>query len=120
VDPVPDLLLVRKSGRAGNRTRDLWICSQELLLTVTCRNRMTRKPTNEDMTGKVSVNSVHSASVQLENKITGRESQGAIRQDELIGGVTLTLTQTRSTGESSGNLIRVFRSDCWLPGCDTV
>jgi hypothetical protein len=38
------------------------------------------------------------ASVQLENKITGRESQGACRQDELIGGktasckVTLTLT----------------------------
>jgi hypothetical protein len=26
------------------------------------------------------------ASVQLENKITGRESQGACRQDELIGG----------------------------------
>jgi hypothetical protein len=25
-------------------------------------------------------------SVQLENKITGRESQGACRQDELIGG----------------------------------
>jgi hypothetical protein len=30
VDPVPDPLLLRKSGRAGNRTRDLWICSQEL------------------------------------------------------------------------------------------
>jgi hypothetical protein len=26
------------------------------------------------------------ASVQLENKITGRESLGACRQDELIGG----------------------------------
>jgi hypothetical protein len=26
------------------------------------------------------------ASVQLENKITGRGSQGACRQDELIGG----------------------------------
>jgi hypothetical protein len=26
------------------------------------------------------------ASVQLKNKITGRESQGAYRQDELIGG----------------------------------
>jgi hypothetical protein len=26
------------------------------------------------------------ASVQLENKITGRESRGAFRQDELIGG----------------------------------
>jgi hypothetical protein len=26
------------------------------------------------------------ASVQLENKITGRESQGVCRQDELIGG----------------------------------
>jgi hypothetical protein len=30
VDPIPDPLLLRKSGSAGNRTRDLWICSQEL------------------------------------------------------------------------------------------
>jgi hypothetical protein len=30
VDPVPDPLLLRKFGSAGNRTRDLWICSQEL------------------------------------------------------------------------------------------
>jgi hypothetical protein len=30
VDPVPHPLLLRKSGRAGNRTRDLWICSQKL------------------------------------------------------------------------------------------
>jgi hypothetical protein len=30
VDPVPDPLLHRKSGSAGNRTRDLWICSREL------------------------------------------------------------------------------------------
>jgi hypothetical protein len=29
-DPVPDPLLLRKSGSAGNRTRYLWICSQEL------------------------------------------------------------------------------------------
>jgi hypothetical protein len=29
-NPVPDPLLLRKSGRAGNRTRDLWICSQKL------------------------------------------------------------------------------------------
>jgi hypothetical protein len=29
-DPVPDPLLLRKSGSAGNLTRDLWICSQEL------------------------------------------------------------------------------------------
>jgi hypothetical protein len=29
-DPVPDPLLLRKSGRAGNRTPDLWICSQKL------------------------------------------------------------------------------------------
>jgi hypothetical protein len=26
---VPDLLLLIKSGSAGNGTRDLWICSQE-------------------------------------------------------------------------------------------
>jgi hypothetical protein len=31
VDPVPEPLLLRKSGSAGNRTLDLWICSQELL-----------------------------------------------------------------------------------------
>jgi hypothetical protein len=30
VDPVPDPLLLRKSGSAGNRTWDLWICGQEL------------------------------------------------------------------------------------------
>jgi hypothetical protein len=30
VDPVPDPLLLRKSGSAGNQTRDLRICSQEL------------------------------------------------------------------------------------------
>jgi hypothetical protein len=30
VDPVLDPLLLRKCGSAGNRTRDLWICSQEL------------------------------------------------------------------------------------------
>jgi hypothetical protein len=31
VDPVPDPLLLRKSGSGWNQTRDLWICSQELL-----------------------------------------------------------------------------------------
>jgi hypothetical protein len=30
VDPVPDIVILRKSGSAGNRTRDFWICSQEL------------------------------------------------------------------------------------------
>jgi hypothetical protein len=30
MDPIPDPLLLRKSGSPGNRTRDLWICSQEL------------------------------------------------------------------------------------------
>jgi hypothetical protein len=30
VDLVPDPLLLRKSGSAGNRTRDLWDCSQKL------------------------------------------------------------------------------------------
>jgi hypothetical protein len=28
----------------------------------------------------------YTASVQLENKITGRQSQGVCRQDEIIGG----------------------------------
>jgi hypothetical protein len=31
-DPVPDPLLLIKSGSAGNRTRDLWVSSQKLLL----------------------------------------------------------------------------------------
>jgi hypothetical protein len=30
VVPVPDPLLLRKPGSAGNRTRDLWICNQKL------------------------------------------------------------------------------------------
>jgi hypothetical protein len=30
VDPIPDPLLLRKSGMAENRTRDLWFCSQKL------------------------------------------------------------------------------------------
>jgi hypothetical protein len=30
VDPVPDSLLLRKYGSAGNRTQDLWISSQKL------------------------------------------------------------------------------------------
>jgi hypothetical protein len=30
VDPVPDPLFLRKSLSSGNRTQDLWICSQEL------------------------------------------------------------------------------------------
>jgi hypothetical protein len=30
VDSIPDPLLLRKSGSARNRTRALWICSQEL------------------------------------------------------------------------------------------
>jgi hypothetical protein len=34
MDPVPDLLLVRKSGSAGNRTWDLWFCSQEILFVL--------------------------------------------------------------------------------------
>jgi hypothetical protein len=30
VDPVPDPLFLRKSGSPGNRTQDIWICSQKL------------------------------------------------------------------------------------------
>jgi hypothetical protein len=30
VDPVPDPLLLRKSGSAGNRTQEFWICIQKL------------------------------------------------------------------------------------------
>jgi hypothetical protein len=30
VDTVPDPLLLRKSGSTGNRTRVLWVCSQEV------------------------------------------------------------------------------------------
>jgi hypothetical protein len=30
VDPVPDPLILRKSGSPGNRSQDFWICSQKL------------------------------------------------------------------------------------------
>jgi hypothetical protein len=30
LDPVPDPIILRKSGSARNRTRDLWMCWQEL------------------------------------------------------------------------------------------
>jgi hypothetical protein len=30
VDPLPEPLVLRKSGSTGNQTRDLWICRQEL------------------------------------------------------------------------------------------
>jgi hypothetical protein len=30
MDPVRDPPLLRKSGIAGNRTRNLWVCGQEL------------------------------------------------------------------------------------------
>jgi hypothetical protein len=30
VEPIPNPLFLRKSGSAGNRTQDLWICSPEL------------------------------------------------------------------------------------------
>jgi hypothetical protein len=30
VDPVPNPLLLRKSGSAGNRTQSLWICSGQI------------------------------------------------------------------------------------------
>jgi hypothetical protein len=33
VDPIPDPPLLRKSGSAGNRTRDLGVSSQKLLTT---------------------------------------------------------------------------------------
>jgi hypothetical protein len=33
VDPVPDPLIFRRSGSAGNRTRDLWICLNFLKTT---------------------------------------------------------------------------------------
>jgi hypothetical protein len=35
VDLVPDPLLLRKSGSAGNRARDLWVSSSFRLLLVT-------------------------------------------------------------------------------------
>jgi hypothetical protein len=40
VDPVSDPLLLRKPGNAGNRTRDLWIYSQELRVL---ENRVLRR-----------------------------------------------------------------------------
>jgi hypothetical protein len=31
MDPVAETVLLAQSGSAGNRTRDLWDCSQEVL-----------------------------------------------------------------------------------------
>jgi hypothetical protein len=42
------------------------------------------------------------ASVQLENKITGRESQGACRQDELIGGKPPVVVQVCHNSDQRG------------------
>jgi hypothetical protein len=33
VDPVPDPLLLRKSGSTRNRTRDLWFCKSHDLIS---------------------------------------------------------------------------------------
>jgi hypothetical protein len=37
VHPIPDTLFLRKAGSAGNRTRDLWFCSQELMVNLFVR-----------------------------------------------------------------------------------
>jgi len=51
VDPVPDPLLLRKSGNAGDRTRDLRICSQKLWPPDHRGGRLNIKP-NETMQEK--------------------------------------------------------------------
>jgi hypothetical protein len=38
VDPIPDPQLLRKSGSAGNQTRVLWICSQDLTTRIQRRS----------------------------------------------------------------------------------
>jgi hypothetical protein len=49
VDPVPDLLLLRKSGSAGNRTRELLINSQELFcIEVGSWGIVSQSPTSKD------------------------------------------------------------------------
>jgi hypothetical protein len=48
------------------------------------------------------------ASVQLENKITGHESQGACRQDELIGGKPPRRTDWRLTASRKVTLTLIL------------
>ena len=57
MDPVPDPLLLKKACSAGNRTRDLWICSQELLTTRPQRYELKRRNLKgRDLFGDFSVN----------------------------------------------------------------
>jgi hypothetical protein len=53
VDPIPDPLLLRKSGRSGNRTRDLWICSQKLLFPLFRLHYTSIYPSLKTLTEKV-------------------------------------------------------------------
>jgi hypothetical protein len=49
VDPVPNPLLLRKSGSAGNRTQNLWICSQKLGLDHRGSHAFLTSVLNEDV-----------------------------------------------------------------------
>jgi hypothetical protein len=46
MDPVPEILLLRKSGSAGNRSRELGICIQELSPLDHRGNPVGRNPTH--------------------------------------------------------------------------
>jgi hypothetical protein len=60
VDPVSDPLLLRKCGSTGNRTWDLWICSQELWpLDHSCGNPL-RWPRDTLCLQKLALNSLTS------------------------------------------------------------
>jgi hypothetical protein len=58
VDPVPDSLRVRKSGSAGNRALDLWICSEEL----------TTRPPVKDISEKIAISDPSQAPVVFQRE----------------------------------------------------
>jgi hypothetical protein len=62
VDPVPNPLLLRKSGSAGNGTKALWICSQELW------PRYSDAEIVSFEYSKIDVNFIHALSLILSNK----------------------------------------------------
>jgi hypothetical protein len=102
VYPVSDPLLLRKSGSAGNRTRDLWSCSQELWL-VTYRGGTGSIYTGTECTNAKDVAGLVADSSQTEVTSNIYGNGGAW----CSGGVYVTCTSTRCP-----NRRRLFSACC--------
>jgi hypothetical protein len=88
VDLVPDPLLLRKTGSAGNRTRDLWASSQELwqlhhrgahrryraCFNVKERFRIV-KITHEDIQQGVNIYSINRERADYKGKFSGTDNK---------------------------------------------